>query len=60
MSRSIAGFVARKEVLRESTRHLRNAVIASLEQGFGFLPTTDALDDELGAAANHLTRSSGG
>jgi len=49
MGHSIAGFVARKEVLREGTRHLRHAVIASLEQGFGFVPATDALDDELGA-----------
>jgi hypothetical protein len=48
MGHSIAGFVARKEVLREGTRHLQHAVIASLEQGFGFLPATDALDDELG------------
>jgi hypothetical protein len=48
MGHSIAGFIARTEVLRAGTRHLRHAVIASLEQGFGFLPATDALDDELG------------
>jgi len=48
MGHSIAGFIAPKEVLREGTRHLRHAAIASLEQGFGFLPATDALDDELG------------
>lgn len=48
MGHSIAGFVARKEVLRDGTRHLRHAAIASLEQGFGFLPATDDLDDELG------------
>ena len=48
MGHSIAGFIAPKEVLREATRHLRQAVIVSLEQGFGFLPATDALDDELG------------
>jgi hypothetical protein len=48
MGHSIAGFVARKEVLREGTRYLRQAAIASLEQGFGFLPATDELDDQLG------------
>jgi hypothetical protein len=48
MGHSIAGFVAREEVLREGARHLRHARIASLEQGFGFLPATDVLDDELG------------
>jgi hypothetical protein len=47
--RAIAGFVARREALREGTRHLRHAVVASLEQGFGFLPAADDLDDELGA-----------
>ena len=48
MGHSIAGFIAPVETLREGTRHLRHAVVASLEQGFGFLPATDALDDELG------------
>jgi hypothetical protein len=48
MGHSIAGFVARKELLREGTRHLTHAVIASLEQGFGFLPATGDLHDELG------------
>lgn len=48
MGHSIAGFVGRKELLREETRHLTHAVIASLEQGFGFLPATDDLHDELG------------
>ena len=36
MGHSIAGFVARKELLREGTRHLAHAAIASLAQGFGF------------------------
>lgn len=48
MGHSIAGFVGRKELLREGTHHLTHAVIASLEQGFGFLPATDDLHDELG------------
>jgi hypothetical protein len=48
MGHSIAGFIARKELLAAGTRHLRGAVIASLEQGFGFLPATGDLHDELG------------
>jgi hypothetical protein len=59
MGHSIAGLVARKEVLRKGMRHLRHAAIASLEQGFGFLPAIDDLDDER-AAARCRTRSSGG
>lgn len=48
MGHSIAGFVARKELLREGTRHLTHAVVASLAQEFGFLPATDDLYDQLG------------
>lgn len=48
MGHSIAGFVARQELLREGTRHLESAVVASLPQGFGFLPATDDLHDEIG------------
>lgn len=63
MGHSIAGFVARKELLREGTRHLTHAVIASLEQGFGLLPATDDLHDELGdggAPHDELWRLSNG
>lgn len=48
MGHSIAGFVARRELLAAGTGHLSNAVVASLPQGFGFLPATDDLYDELG------------
>jgi hypothetical protein len=48
MSHSISGFVARADVLRAGTAHLRSAYVASLAQGFGFLPVTEEVDEETG------------
>jgi hypothetical protein len=48
MSHSISGFVARPDVLRADTAHLRSAYVASLGQGFGFLPVTEEVDEETG------------
>jgi hypothetical protein len=51
MAHSISGFVAREEVLRARTAHLRSAYVAPLAQGFGFLPVTEEVDEETGGAA---------
>jgi hypothetical protein len=51
MGHSISGFVAREEVLRARTAHLRSAYVAPLAQGFGFLPVTDEVDQETGGRA---------
>ncbi|HEU4453449.1 MAG TPA: hypothetical protein VFR81_10325 [Longimicrobium sp.] len=48
MSHSISGFVARADVLRAGTAHLRSAYVASLGQGFGFVPVTEEVDEETG------------
>ncbi len=46
MSHSISGFVARADVLRAHTTHLRSAYVAPLAQGLGFLPVTEEVDEE--------------
>jgi hypothetical protein len=51
MAHSISGFVAREDVLRAGTAHLRSAYVASLAQGFGFLPVTEEVDEETGGRA---------
>jgi|GEM_PF-790501 len=48
MAHSISGFVAREDVLRACTAHLRSAHVAPLAQGFGFLPVTEEVDEETG------------
>jgi hypothetical protein len=49
----VSGFVARADALRAHSAHLRNAYVATLEQGFGLLAVTGELYDETGAAAAH-------
>lgn len=51
MSHRVAAFVARVEVLRAGTAHLPHARVAPLAQGFGLLPLTADLLDEIGETA---------
>ncbi|HEU0053675.1 MAG TPA: hypothetical protein VFQ39_10875 [Longimicrobium sp.] len=51
MGHSISGFIARAEVMRARTAFLREARVATLEQGLAFLPATSELYDALGGEA---------
>lgn len=48
MGHSISGFIAPVGVLREQAARMKSARVAELEQGLGFLPVTEEVDDELG------------
>jgi hypothetical protein len=51
MTHVVSGFVARADVLRAHSAHLRSAYVASLEQGFGLLIVTGEVYEETGATA---------
>src|SRR5262249_5112275 len=47
MGHRIQAFISREELLREITQHYPTAVVIPLPQGFGILPVTEQLYDEL-------------